>query len=275
MANRDPLLSGVSETLLIPLYYRALESQRPDAILKDEKAVELTHHLDYDFSQLNRIRTHEGNKVARFLLTREMDRYTRNFLESHPDAVVVHIGCGLDSRYERVDNGRVEWFDLDLPEVIELRRRYLGSEAGRYHLFACSVFDDAWLDVVKALGERPILLVAEAVLVYFTESQVRGLVLKLKDRLPGVELVFDAWSPFFVRLGNFQLSQSKFAGKLQWGVWHARHLESWGEGIKLVGQWGFFEAPEPRMAPYRWVAPLFWLFKPMRIFHYRLGEKAD
>ena len=60
----------------------------------------------------------------------KFERYARVFLASHPDAVVVHIGCGLDSRFERVDNGRVEWYDLDLPEVIELRRTFIGGEAG-------------------------------------------------------------------------------------------------------------------------------------------------
>jgi O-methyltransferase involved in polyketide biosynthesis len=94
IANRN--LSGVAETLLIPLYNRALESQRPDAIMKDEKAVALVEHMSYNFDQFKKIRMHEGNKVARIMLTRELDRYARDFLSRHPEAVVVHIGCGLD-----------------------------------------------------------------------------------------------------------------------------------------------------------------------------------
>ena len=100
-------LSGVSATLLIPLYNRAMESQRPDAIMKDEKAVALVTKMSYDIDQVRKIRMHEGNKIARIMLTREMDRYARDFLSRHPEAVMVHIGCGLDSRFERVDNGRV------------------------------------------------------------------------------------------------------------------------------------------------------------------------
>lgn len=273
--KQESLLSDVAETLLIPLYYRAQESQRQDAILTDTMAVELVQHLDYDFSQLSKIRTHEGNKVARFMLTRELDRYTRDFMEQHQDAMVVHIGCGLDSRYERLKNEQVEWFDLDLPEVIELRRHYLGEDTTHYHLLSGSVIEDTWLAEVQSHGPRPILFVAEAVLVYFTETEVKALVLKLMEHFPGAELVFDAWSPFFIRLGNFQLAKSKFADKLQWGFWRGKHLESWDKGIKLLGQWGFFDKPEPRMKPYRWVAPLFRLFKPMRIFHYQLGNKTD
>ena len=135
----DPALSGVADTLLIPLYNRAMDAQRPDAIMKDDQAVALVSRMDYDIAQVRQIRMFAGNKVARILITREMDRFARDFLSRHPQAVVVHVGPGLDSRFERVDNGRVEWYDLDLPEVIALRRKLLADEAGRYHLLGCSV----------------------------------------------------------------------------------------------------------------------------------------
>jgi len=270
----DPALSSVAETLLIPLYNRAMESQRPDAIMKDEKAVTLVTQMSYDFNQVRRIRMTEGNKVARIMLTREMDRYARDFLSRHPEAVVVHIGCGLDSRFERVDNGRVEWYDLDLPDVIGLRRKFIGDEGERYHLLGCSVLEDAWLEAVKVHSQRPSLFLAENVFVYFMEAQVKALVLKLRDHFPGAELVFDGWTPFFVWLGNLQLSSSKFAGLLHWGFWRSQALEGWGKGIHMLGQWGFFDQPEPRMDSFRWMAPIFRLFKPMRIFHFQLGEAA-
>lgn len=269
--NVRPDLSGVAETLLIPLYNRAVESQRPDAIMKDERAAALVRQMSYDFDQVKKIRMSEGNRVARIMLTREMDRYARDFLSRHPKGVVVHIGCGLDSRFERVDNGQVEWFDLDLPDVIELRRKFIGDEGERYHLLGCSAFEDTWLDAVKVHSQRPFLFLAENVFVYFMEAQVKSLVLKLRHHFPGAELVFDGWTPFFVWLGNRQLSSSKFAGLLRWGFWHSQELESWGEGIHMLGQWGFFDQPEPRMDPFRWIAPIFHLFKPIRIFHFQLG----
>jgi O-methyltransferase involved in polyketide biosynthesis len=268
----DPALSGVAETLLIPLYNRAMESQRPDAIMKDEKAVALVTQMDYDFDQVRKIRMTKGNKVARIMLTREMDRYVRDFLSRYPEAVVIHIGCGLDSRFERVDNGQVEWYDLDLPDVIGLRRKLIDDEKDRYHLLGCSVLEDAWLEIVKVHSQRPFLFLAENVFVYFMETQVKSLVLKLRDQFPGAELVFDGWSPVFVWLGNRQLSSSKFGGLLRWGFWDSQTLEGWGEGIHLLSQWGFFDQPEPRMDHYRWIAPIFRLFKPIRILHFQLGE---
>jgi len=204
-----------------------------------------------------------------------MDRYSRDFLLQHPEGVVVHIGCGLDSRFDRVDNGLVEWYDLDLPNVIEIRRKFIGGESGRYHLLACSVLENTWLDMVKIPSQQRFLFIAENVFVYFLEDQVKSLVLMLRDQFPGAELIFDGWKPFFVWLGNRQLSTSKFAGLLHWGFWSHHTIESWGEGIHFLDQWGFFDQPEKRMDSYRWIAPLFRIIKPMCIFHYQLGKAAD
>jgi O-methyltransferase involved in polyketide biosynthesis len=268
----DRTLSGVPETLLLPLYNRAMESKRPDAIIKDEKAVELVTKMDLDFSRVKRVRMTRMLGVMRIIFAREFDRYAREYLARHPDAVVVHIGCGLDTRFERVDDGRVEWYDLDLPEVIDLRRKLIGGEAGRYHLLGCSVLGDAWTETVKAHSSRPILFLAETVFIYFSEAQVKGLVLALRDRFPGAELVFDGWKPFEIRLGNRYLSRSPFGGLMRWGVWSGREIEGWGTGIRLLDEWGFFDRPEPRLDSFRWMAPLFRAFKPMMIFHFRFGE---
>lgn len=280
-------LSGVSETSLAALYWRAMESQRPDALIKDEKAEALVTQMSYDFDRIRQIPMPELLKVMRIMFTREMDRHARDFISRHPDAVVVHIGCGLDTRFERVamGNDQVEWFDLDLPNVIDLRRKLIGDEGGRYHLLSCSVLDSAWLAAVKPYAPRPCLFLAETVFVYFTEAQVKALVLTLRDHFPGAELVFDGWRPFEVWLGNryFSRAGSPFAGLMRWGFWRGQEIEGWSDasaslrqgGVQLLDEWGFFDQPEPRLAPYRWMAPLFRLFKPMRIFHFQLGKAAD
>jgi O-methyltransferase involved in polyketide biosynthesis len=108
MSNDKSLtLSGVAETMLVTLYLRAVESQRPDALIKDEKAVSLVQRMSYDFDRIRQIPLSAANKLVIILRNREIDRYTRDFLTRPPDAVVFHIGCGLDSRFERVDNGQV------------------------------------------------------------------------------------------------------------------------------------------------------------------------
>jgi len=216
----------------------------------------------------------EEDKVALVLRNREFDRYARDFLSRCPEAVVVHIGCGFDSRFERVDNGRVEWYDLDLPEVIELRRKLIGSEGERYHLLPCSVFDSAWLDTVSGHRRRPFLFLAEGVLMYFEGAQVKSLVLTLRDHFPGAELVCDAFSPFLVRMNNLRISRTKIGARYHWGLKRGQDLEKWGDGICLLDDWFPFDRPEPRMAHVRWMRYIPLLAQVMGIFHYRLGETA-
>jgi len=190
----EPNLNDVAETLLITLNTRAIESQRPDAMIKDDKAVAIVAQGDFDHS---RLRLQGNDEVSLILRMREFDRQAREFLTRNPDGVVVHIGCGLDTRFERVDNGRVEWFDLDLPQVIALRRNLIGGEMERYRLLSGSVFESAWLEAMAGYLGRPFLFLAEGVLPYFETAQVKSLVLTLRDQFPGAELVCDAHTSFF------------------------------------------------------------------------------
>jgi methyltransferase (TIGR00027 family) len=270
--NTNQGLSGVAETLLMTLYIRAMESQRPDALIKDEKAVALVTQMSYDFDRIKQVKMDDDDKVGVILRNREFDRYVQDFLACNPEAVVVHIGCGLDSRFERVDNGKVEWYDLDLPEVIEQRRKFIGDERQRYHLLAGSAFDSAWLDTISVHRQRPFLFLAEGVLMYFEEAQVKSLVLILRDHFPGAELVFDAFSPFLIRANNLRMAISKFGVRYHWGLRRGQELEKWGDDIRLLDEWGYFDRPEPRLDHIRWMRHIPLLARVMRVYHYRLGE---
>jgi len=275
----NPSLRGVSETSPITLYLRATESTRPDALIKDEKAEALMKKISddglYDFGRMKSLHLSEANKLVIILRNREFDRYARAFLARCPNSLVVHIGCGLDTRFERVDNGQVEWYDLDLPDVIELRRKLSGGEGQRYHLLSSSILENAWLDTVSAQGQRPFLFLAEGVFMYFEGAQVKSLVLTLCDRFPGAELVFDAYSPIHVWRHNLQTSTSKIDFPTRWGIWHGQELEGWGDRIRLLGEWGYFDSNEPRLAPIRWLRPVESLSRTFRIYHFRLEKAAS
>jgi len=269
--NSSQDLSGVAETLLLPLYIRATESQRPDALIKDEKAVALINQIGYDSIWVKQMRVDEDDKVGLVLRNREVDRLVWDFLARCPQAVVVHIGCGLDSRFERVDNGQVEWYDLDLPEVIDLRRKLIGGEGERYHLLACSVFDHAWLDIARVYPQRPFLFVAEGVLMYFEEAQVKSLFFTLRDHFPGGELICDAFSPYLIKVNNLRIARTKIGARYHWGLKRGKDPEKWGDGIRLLEEWYPFDAPEPRLDHIRWLRHIPLLAKVMGIFHYQLG----
>jgi O-methyltransferase involved in polyketide biosynthesis len=245
-----------------------MESQRPDALVRDPKAVELVGQLHYDFSGVQRLKDEQVNYVLRM---REFDRLARVFLAEHPGGVIVDLGCGLDTRFERIDNGRVEWYGLDLPEVIELRKELL-DETPRSHFIGCSVLDNAWLEPVSVHGQRPFLFLAEGVFMYLEGAQVKSLVLTLRDRFPGAELAFDAYSPIHVWRHNLQTSTSKISFPARWGIWHGQEIEGWGDGIHLLDEWCYLDPPEPRVDAIRWLRPIEALFRTIRTYHFRLGK---
>lgn len=259
--------SAVAETLLIPLYIRAQETREANPILRDEAAVALVERIDYDFK---RIKLLNVNRVGIVLRTHRIDLWTRDFLAGHPGAAVVHIGCGLDTRFERVDDGHVAWYDLDLPEVIALRRELL-PEHPRCNLLASSVFDPAWLEAVSP-ANKPALFIAEGVLPYFEEAQVKALILMLQRHFPGVVLICDAFTPFMVRVDNLILIRTKFQARLRWGIRRGRDMERWEPGIKLLDEWFYFDEPEPRMGASQWMRHFPPFARGVGIFQYRLGN---
>jgi methyltransferase (TIGR00027 family) len=276
--NTHKILSGVAETLLVTLYLRAMESERPDALIRDEKAVDLVTRITkenlYDFKRIKLLRLSEASKLVIILRNRQFDRYTLDFLKRHPKAVVVHIGCGLDTRYERVapDEGQVEWFDLDFPEVIEIRRKLFGEEGEHHHLIGCSILDDTWLEPVCTYQARPFLFVAEGVSMHLSEEENKSLVRKLYDHFPGSELVFDAFSPFHNRVSNFKTA--RFGFRTHWGIWSGHEIERWIDGIQLLDEWGYLDSLEPRSAYLKWLRPFETLARTMRIYHFKLGDMA-
>jgi methyltransferase (TIGR00027 family) len=279
-------LNDVEKTLLIPLYIRAMESQRPDGLVKDERAEALVRRLDSESLRKTAALTEDTGRAVVILKGREFDRIARDFMARRPDAVVVHIGCGLDTRFERVDNGRVEWYDLDLPDVIGLRRRLLGGEGARHHFLACSVLESDWLDTVSAEGRRPFLFLAEGVFMYFEEAQVKTLVLTLRDRFPGAELVFDAFSPFLLRMHNNKVGRTGIGAPLHWALKNGRKLERWGGppalrqssgqaspgagGIRLLEERFPYRYPDPRIRRFPMIILLPLLAKALGVFHYQL-----
>lgn len=257
-------LSTVSRSLLIPLYYRAMESLRPDALVRDPKAVELVGRLDVDFSDVRKLKDEQVNYLLRM---REFDRRARAFLAEHPAGVIVDLGCGLDTRFERVDNGQVAWYGLDLPEVIEMRKELL-DETPRSHFIGCSVLDFSWMDALS--GQTGILFLAEAMLVYLEEADVKRLVRALTERFPGAELVCDAYAPVVVRLHP----RPPAVPRPRWGLKDDRDVEAWAPGIRLLGRWYYFDESEPRVGAFRLMRYIPFFARMVRVVHYRLGEAA-
>lgn len=145
----DLQLGDVGVTALIPLSNRASETLRKHPRVKDEKAVEIIKMLKIDTKDYDKMVTHEC-VIARTIM---FDNAVEKLLKKYPDAVCVNMGCGLDNRFQRVDNGRITWFDVDLPDSIGIRKRVY-EETERRRMIGASVIDTDWIEVVKTASGK-------------------------------------------------------------------------------------------------------------------------
>jgi len=279
--NHTPFLQSttdrdVAETCLLTLYCRAIESQSDEPILKDQKAVEiaraLTPELTTADSKLLR-KLASGRLDGRLVIfmslrARRFDRYTTDFLARHPTGTVVNLGCGMDSRFLRVDNGQMQFFDIDLPEVIAFKQKFF-EESARYHLLGCSVLEPEWMEQVLEQGARPTLFLAEGLLMYLEPEQVKSLVLILQARFPGSELVCEVFNKAWLRPPLKNIASGKMqrrckmgkGAEFKSGLANSREMESWGPGITFLDDWSYFDEETPKMGTLRW-------FRNSKLFRY-------
>jgi O-methyltransferase involved in polyketide biosynthesis len=260
-------LQGIASTLLVPLACRALEAQRSGAIIQDPKAVEVFKALGGSRDFLMGMSGHD--LFASVMRVRQFDTFALSFLARNPGGLVVDIGCGLDTRFHRLDDAQMTWLGVDLPEVIQLRRQLL-PDGERCRTIAQSMFELTWLDEV-ARTKKPVIFLAEGVFPYFSAGDVRPMVAEMAKRFPAGELVFDAMSPYMGWFHKLESSVLKRSGtSLRWDAKNPAELEAWG--LCLLERWGYFDKPEPRMG----AASVIRYFPPLAnstyILHYRLGR---
>jgi len=184
-------LNNVEETLLIPLWGRAQLSREHNSLLNDAKALEIIEQIDYDFSKLDR-RSVFRRDLWFVIRAKQFDDKIKAYVADHPRASIVNIGAGLDTTFYRVDNGSIHWYDLDLPNVIDIRKQLL-PEPDRVTYIAKSLLDPSWCGDVKHT-EDGVLMVAGGVFGWLEESQVKQFFSMLADNFPGGEIVFNARS---------------------------------------------------------------------------------
>ncbi|HUK19489.1 MAG TPA: class I SAM-dependent methyltransferase [Bryobacteraceae bacterium] len=237
--NQPLQLSPTEETLLVPLFARAAESRRKRGILKDPKALEMVAGIPWDYERINQ-RWRLRGVVMR---TAMFDEWVRAFLQRNPEGTVVEIGTGLNTRFERLDNGKVHWFDLDLPAVIELRRRYF-SDSERRTMLAASIIDSNWIETVRR-SPGPYFFVAETVLIYLQQQEVKTALARIADCFPDMSVAFDTATHRAIIHGNRDFVRRKMDARFTWACDHPKEIEEWNIGLRLVESLGFTDVPDP------------------------------
>lgn len=226
----------VQETLVIPLYGRKVCSERYPNLFRDETAIQLMDKIDYDFSALEQ---KSGGTMYQFgfleVAMRQSDLAweVRDYLKTHPKAAVVNLGCGLDNTGRSCDNGTCKIYNLDFPDVIEVRDHLLPAGERETNI-GCDLNDTAWFEKIDA--SEGAVFFAAGVFYYFLKSQVKTLVQAMAEKFPGGKLVFDAAGKSAVKL--MLKTWIKSAEIQDVGAYFAtenaeQELSQWGKNLRV------------------------------------------
>ncbi len=225
----DLKFGDVQETALIPLAIKASETARPNARIRDEKAKAIIETLGVDVSKYDPFLSHEG-VVARTLLFRDK---IKALLQTHPDATCINLGCGFDDKFSQVDNGRVRWFDVDLPDQIAVRRKVY-EDRERCTMLDGDALNGYWTkNIPKA---ELYIVVMEGVLEYFSKEQVKTCLHMLCDSFAHGYLLAELHSPFLEKHSKQHDAVKYTNATFGWGTESGREYLALEPRMNLVSE---------------------------------------
>lgn len=274
-------LPDVAETALATLWSRGLESLSSNPILADPKAVELMALLRPTLvksgtsalaDSLARDEIDSTMQTYVALRSKRMDLCAKEHLAKHPHGMVVNLGCGLDTRRWRINSERV--IDIDLPEMVRLRRSLLGD-----HAVAADVSDHSWFTKVRRIGNGPVLFLAEGLFMYLPKPVLEHLIGRMAIEFPGSGLAAEVFGSFWLmpkRRGHIRTRLSDtlhFAQGVDFvsGLDTPDEMEGWGDEIRFIDDWSFLDEAEPKLGRLRKLKHFPRFRARQTIVRYRLG----
>lgn len=247
-----PALSGVTETMLQSFYARAQYSKSRGHKFYDAKAVELVEKIDYDFEKAAKDAVMSSGVIARTIV---FDELAKKFIDQNPDCTVVNIACGLDTRVYRLDNGRLTWYNLDLPEVTALRNQIF-RESGRITAISGSALEPAWTEAVKVRGKM--LFIIEGLTMYLTAQEVGRMLAVIRDSFENAYVLMECISPVWVSKQGVEKSIQDTGAKFIWGANSFDELGGLADGYRKVKDDNILRGMEVISPAYRlvsWLPP--------------------
>jgi O-methyltransferase involved in polyketide biosynthesis len=243
-------LTGVSETLFVPLHYRATASRDASNPFKDPTAERFHDQIVYDWDKLGTGVLSPLQKAGMAARTTILDEQVQTFVAREPNALVVNLGAGLDTRFYRIDNGTIAWVEIDLPPVIALRRRLEESIGARHILLSGSVLDDEWIADVKRYARERVLFVAEGLFPYFSETEHREIFSRLVDNFPGQDMLFLTSAPSVTQglAPHSDLPKMRSNVELGWGLEESADVSALAEGVEYVREFPLLANAEELLA---------------------------
>ena len=233
-------LEGIQQTLLIPLWSRAKLSKENNSILIDLKAVDIVDKIQYDFSKIDKYFPY-FLQIMNLVRAKMLENSINEYLIDHPKATIINLGAGLDTTFYRVDNGFLSWYDIDLSDVMEIRKKLI-PETERSHYIGESIFEMQWIKYINKIKDG-LLFISGGVLEYFNKNVVKKFFSDLADNFPESEIVFNTTrmniiGTFFVYRTMKRIGMKALPTK--WVISNIRRIKQWDKRIVVLEQYPLF-----------------------------------
>jgi O-methyltransferase involved in polyketide biosynthesis len=239
-----PAFTPIEESLFLTLCGRALDYRSPHSILGDMMADEIVRKLEYD---CDKFRLSASPIINIALRAKKLDEVALRFVTSHPDAVALDLGAGLDTRMLRIAPPTVDWYDVDFPQVITTRRQLI-PDCANAHGVGTDLTDPDWLDAIPTA--RPAVIVADGLLAFLTQEDMISLLNRLTSHFPSGEVAFNGYSRFAIWVAKRYHGTQSVADLIKSpGFDDPREPERWNPSLKLVEEILLTREPEVAQFP--------------------------
>ncbi len=223
---------AVESTMLIPLMIKANETKKKNPRIIDNKAVEIVEKLGINDPTLDKFMSHEG-VMARTLL---FDKAVSDYISKNEDATCINLACGLDDRFSRVDNGKITWYDLDLDDVIKVRRQFF-EETSRRKIISASMLDEDWVKSVQTNSK--VLIILEGVLMYFTKEQVQKTFDIIGKSFNESTIIAELMCKKAAKMSSKHDTIKHTNATFKWGVDHGSEICDMFTNLRLISETSF------------------------------------
>ncbi len=172
----------ISKTLLLPLYFRAMDAKNPNAFLNDKEALELIKNFEFDTKTLKKAKFSQAGTLAR---AKFFDDKAREFIKNNPNPIIINMATGLDTRTLRIYDKKAIFFDIDLPEVIALRKKYIKDKS---IVLSANAFETDFIEKLSHYHNAQFCFIFEGFFMYFDREQIESLLTNIINNFQGTIL---------------------------------------------------------------------------------------
>lgn len=245
-------LEGVEKTMLLTLYAKAKHSQQKNHKFYDSKAIEIISKIDYDFSIAEKDKFMQLGTIARTIV---LDEMVREYINVHPDCTIVNIASGMDTRFNRLDNGKINWYNVDLENSAKYRLKYI-EDTDRVTTLAYSAMDQSWAQEISIRND--VLIIIEGLTMYLNQTDVEEIINIIDINFDKCRLFMEIMPPISVK-NTKEASIEDTNSKFIWGVDKGDELIKFNNNFKWIRDVNLFEGVNVYKPHYRiitWVPML-------------------